>query len=550
MNKDVIYIDVDDDVTAIIGKIKKSKEKIVALVPPKRSGTLQSAVNVRLLDRMARAEKKQLVLITSNPALVALAASASIPVAKNLQSKPEIAEPREVIDEDEEEIIDGAALPVGEHAKTAEGDEEPAKDSRGDVIESLDIDLDDEAIDGKESSTGTGAMAAASAKTTSKPGGKANKPKIPNFDSFRKKLFFGITGGVLLAALLVWMFVFAPAATVVITASTSPSPVSATVKLGGTAATDYKAGIVRSVSQQEKKDESVEFTATGQKDMGEKAKGVVRLVSASATIPKGTQLTAAGKAYLTDETVYLTIDDTSTDVGVTAVAAGAEYNGTTGTMSGAPAGVTAVIVTAPSGGTTHIATVVSADDIERAKGQLIGKTTDEEKKVLTEKFKDGEKVIDSSFTVDRGEAVSAPAVDQEVSEGAKPKLTIPTTYTLYAVPGTDVDTYLKGYLESQLGSNTSQKIYSTGLDKAAFSNFRKDGDTLTAVLTATGSIGPNIDEDAIKQQVKGKIYGEAQSTLQATNGIKAVDVKFSWFWVRTIPNDTNKIHIEFKVKNE
>ena len=40
MNKDVIYIDVDDDVTAIIGKIKKAKEKIVALVPPKRAGAL------------------------------------------------------------------------------------------------------------------------------------------------------------------------------------------------------------------------------------------------------------------------------------------------------------------------------------------------------------------------------------------------------------------------------------------------------------------------------------------------------------------------------
>jgi hypothetical protein len=55
MNKDVIYIDVDDDVTAIIGKIKKAKEKIVAIVPPKRAGTLQSAVNIRLLDRMAKA---------------------------------------------------------------------------------------------------------------------------------------------------------------------------------------------------------------------------------------------------------------------------------------------------------------------------------------------------------------------------------------------------------------------------------------------------------------------------------------------------------------
>ena len=72
MNKDVIYIDVDDDVTAIIGKIKMAKEKIVALVPPKRAGALQSAVNLRLLDRMAKTSKKQLVLITNNQALITL----------------------------------------------------------------------------------------------------------------------------------------------------------------------------------------------------------------------------------------------------------------------------------------------------------------------------------------------------------------------------------------------------------------------------------------------------------------------------------------------
>ena len=45
MQKDVIYIDIDDDITAIIGKIKKSKEQIVAIVPPKRNGAMQSAVN-------------------------------------------------------------------------------------------------------------------------------------------------------------------------------------------------------------------------------------------------------------------------------------------------------------------------------------------------------------------------------------------------------------------------------------------------------------------------------------------------------------------------
>ena len=34
MNKDVIYIEPEDDITDIITKIEGSKEKIVALVPP------------------------------------------------------------------------------------------------------------------------------------------------------------------------------------------------------------------------------------------------------------------------------------------------------------------------------------------------------------------------------------------------------------------------------------------------------------------------------------------------------------------------------------
>ena len=57
MNKDVIYIDVEDDITAIISKVKASKEKIVALVPPKRVGVLQSAVNLHLLSRGGQARR-------------------------------------------------------------------------------------------------------------------------------------------------------------------------------------------------------------------------------------------------------------------------------------------------------------------------------------------------------------------------------------------------------------------------------------------------------------------------------------------------------------
>jgi len=559
MNKDVIYIDVDDDVTAIIGKIKSAKEKIVALVPPKRAGALQSAVNLRLLERMAKTDKKQLVLITNNQALIGLAANAKIPVAKNLQSKPELAEVPALIVDDGDDIIDGADLPVGDHAATVkvkDGTKPAADDSRSEAIDATDLN-----IDGEDVAVGAAAAATArrgAAKTAGVKG--KNRPKIPNFDTFRKKLFLGIGGGIALVALLIWMFVFAPAATVIITARTTPTPVSASIKLGGTAATNYQQGIVSSVSKQDKKDVTLEFAATGQKDVGSKATGtlkVSRLTQSDYTLPAGSGFnTTTGLVFNTDKDVIIPASQPcfpsycaqSATVTVTAAESGTNYNGATGTATG-PSGTTGTFQGPTAGGTSKIAKVVSADDLERAKGDLLGKSTDDEKKALIKSFTNGEIVIDSSFTVVRGDATSNPAVNQEAPTG-KATLTVPTTYTIQAIAKADLDSYLKAYLNAKLDNANSQKVYSTGIDGATVGNFKQDGDTLLATVNATGSVGPKIDEAAVKDQVKGKRYGEVQQSLEAIDGVQEVDVQFSYFWVRTVPNNTSKINIEFKVKDE
>jgi len=554
MNKDVIYIDVDDDVTAIIGKIKASQEKVVALVPPKRAGALQSAVNLRLLDRMAKTSKKHLVLITNNAALVALAGNAQIPVAKNLQSKPELAEIPALVVDDDDDIIDGSELPVGDHAKTSKIKNQAPDEPRSEVVETIDLNLSDEDEEYIAPKAGVAAVAA-------KPLKKKGKSKIPNFDTFRKKLLFGIAGGVALVGLLVWMFVFAPAATVIITASTSPVPVSTPVRLGGTAATDFKTGVIRSSVQQEKKDVAVEFEATGQKDVGEKATGslkVSRLSQTDTAVPAGSVFTSSGgQKFATQSAVTIpasvpcfpTYCAQSATVSVTAVASGESSNGVTGSSTG-PNGTTGVFQSATSGGTTKVAKVVSADDIERARGQLIGQSPEAAKTALIKLVPTNQRIIDSSFSVERGDAVSTPAVDQEAPASGKASLSIPTTYTIHAVPTSDLETFLRQYIEAQTPDIATQKVYSTGIDKAALANFRKAGEAISATVTATGRIGPKIDESAIKEQVKGKIYGEVQQTLQAMPGIKDVDVEFSYFWVRSVPNNTDKIRIEFKLEDE
>src|SRR3989344_6984982 len=120
--KDVIYLDIDDDITTIVDKVEGSKDKIVALVLPKRFATLQSIVNMRLLKHSADSAGKNIVLITSESALLPLAGAASLHVAKNLQSKPEIPpspvdlpQEKPVISEDPDAEIDAEDAKLDYH---------------------------------------------------------------------------------------------------------------------------------------------------------------------------------------------------------------------------------------------------------------------------------------------------------------------------------------------------------------------------------------------------------------------------------------------------
>ena len=59
----------------------------------------------------------------------------------------------------------------------------------------------------------------------------------------------------------------------------------------------------------------------------------------------------------------------------------------------------------------------------------------------------------------------------------------------------------------------------------------------------------NIKEANVKDQAKGKSYGEVQSAIESIEGVEDVDVKFSPFWVKSVPKDINKINVEFKIKD-
>lgn len=551
MQKDILYIDVEDDITAIISKVKASKEKIVALVPPKRIGVLQSAVNLRLLERAASQSDKKLVLISGNAALSSLAAAAKIPVAKNLQSKPELGEIAALDVDEGNDIIDGSELPIGEHARMAA--EVPVTSAAANII-------DDDGPKNIEK-----APAPAPGEQPGKPKTKKG-PKVPNFDKFRKKIVLIGGGVVLLIAFLVWAIFFAPRATVIIEAKTTDASLNDTVTLATNTSTNIEDKTLKSTTQTLKKDVSQTFQATGKKNVGDKATGEVRFTNNSqdsVTIPSGTRLTASGGlVYILDDSV--TIDGgsvvcnpfpnchgatKSSNGTVTAEKPGTNYNAASGNLSGTPSRVAAKFTDPTSGGTDKTVKVVTADDIKTAKQQLMEQDTDQRRSQLAEQFDSDVIILKDTFKASDSDLTSSPAQGKEADSG-QAKLSGSISYTMVGVEKSEVSNYLDHYFKDQLSGQKNQRVYDNGLKDVSFKNVSLDGKKVDAQLAANGKIGPSINDDEVKNLAKGKKLGDIQSSLQSIQGVRSVDVKYWPFWVGSTPNDTNRITVQFKLSGK
>lgn len=541
-DKDIIYIDTEDDITTVIGKVKASKYKIIALVPPKRTGILQSAVNLRLLQKAAKSGEKKIAIVTNNQALSSLAASAKIPVAKNLQSEPALAAVSALELDDGEDIIDGSDMPIENLVKVTDRSSDSAiKDD----LKNLDIDND-------KPKNMQADQVYAPKRDEDK---KKNKVKVPNSAKFRKRLIIGIAGGVILIAFLVWAIIFAPAATVIIKAKTDSTPVNLSLSLANSTNTDNST--IRAITKTVTKSVTATITPTGTKEVGTSATGTLTLFNngdsdSAVTISAGTTFTRSGRSFTTNNQVTVsgstvkggTIVPGQATVGITAAAVGSSYNLSSGEYNSPIANITAT-GSATNGGDSHTAKIVTDSDIATAKNSLDSQYKDSTKSSLKSQFDDDDVVINDSFSADYGSLTASPSVGSEVTSSAS--LSGTATYSLTGLSKSDLNTYLDNSIKSQMDTS-KQQIYDNGVGNVSFSNYATSGSSASFSVSTTGQVGPKIDNDEIKQDVKGKNYGDAQSAVKSINGVSSVDVKFSFFWVNTVPNDTNKITVKFTVE--
>lgn len=535
--KDTIYIDIDDEITAIVDKLNASKHNIVALVLPKRSAVLQSIVNMKLLKRSADEANKRLVLITSEQGLLPLAGAVGVYTAKNLQSKPEIPPPPASPTEDDELL------------ETEEAEPEINPESTiGELTEG------DEAVFESDAPTEVKLN-----KDSQPPKPKKNKKNtVPNFDLFRKKVIIGVIAVVGLMVLAYWALFMAPKAAIII--KTQASTANRTIEFNTSTTAqnlDTNKSIMPAKEVESSKTDVQKATATGQKDLGTKATGTVTLsVSCSSgtpTIPAGTGVSTGGLTFITNQTVTVAsfpVDGCKfqKNVDVTAQANGDQYNiasGKTLTVAGF-ATVTAKNEDAFTGGTTKIAKVVSQQDIDSAKQKLIDTSAEVKTQLQQQLESSGYYAITDTFTTKSEKVTVSPEVDQEASEVS---VTAERAYIMVGVKQDDLEKLIDQSVQDELDKRQLQ-IRQNGIDKAVFRvGTRSSNGNFPISLQVQVVLGPKIDEQQLKKDVAGKKRGDVQEIVKKIDGVQDTEVNFSPFWVNVVPKNVNRITITFQEAN-
>lgn len=539
-SKDIIYIDIDDEITAIIDKLKSSDKKIVALVLPKRATVLQSIVNMKLLKRTADDSKKNLVLITSEAGVLPLAGAVGVHVAKTLQSKP--------------------AIPV-----TAQLNNSPV-DVDGDDIADVEVDpqksigelAEEEAIEVDNDDKPEAALAAAGA--AAKSGKK--KIKIPNFDKFRLKVVLGVLALILIIVGLFFATQVMPKARVVVKTDSNSLDSELKLTVNPKATTVNEEGtVVPGIPKDVKKTDTESIPTTGQVDKGEKASGSVTLTNCSKSdetliVPSGTAVTNSNLSFITQAEVSIPPsnftgggvckNDSSKQVNVVAQAGGDKYN-ISGGRAFIVAGFSSVTGTdssAMAGGTSNITKVVAQKDIDDARQKIQDRSDAARDELLEEMESLGIIGIRETFATKAEPVVTTtPKVNEE---GANVTVSVVTTYTLLGVKKDDLKPLVEKSVDGKY-DKTKQVILDNGLDEArVIVDEKKPNGEALITLRLQVLAGPQLDENAIKNEIAGKKKSQSLTAIQSRPGIKEAQITYSPFWVSSTPKKTSKITVVFE----
>jgi hypothetical protein len=568
--REVIYVDPEDDITSVIDKVKLGSGKVVAIVPGKRLGALQSAVNLRLLQRAAQAIDRKLVIVSEDKSLMKIAGGVGIYMAKNLQTRPAVpliddapsrtSETEEIPTEDiaslkkkiqaeaassedennviEEEIEDNAKKMAAQSAATEKQKKiiEKAKEEQEDKIKEL---------ENKEEAKKA----------------KKSKEAEPDINKFRKKVIAASLVLLLLLSGFIWAILQKPSAVVIIRSQTSNYQYAQSWVLDPGVDSDATQKSFKTKEYKGEENLSADFSATGEKDIGERATGQVTIINcndSAISIASGAAFAANGKNYLSNGAVSVPgsnffssgqcKEDGKATVSVTAVQSGESFNQPAAAyqIAGSPTSVSAS-GSAMTGGSTNVVKIVQQSDIDAAKQKLAAQNTADYKNKLSVTVDKNYQIIEDSFNLSQSDASSNVQAGQQAPGG---KVEMKINYSLQAYSKDELKTLISKAVNQEIAAS-NQKIYESSSNKGELSlsldNERSSSGAKKYKVSMLLSTGPAINEEELKAKLVSRKKGEITTELESIKGVSRVDVSISPFWKQKTPSDPAKITIKLKV---
>jgi hypothetical protein len=556
-----LYLEVDEDITSAIDKLRKAPGASVQIVVPKRSGILQSIINLKLLKKAAADAGKELVLVTNDKVAGDLAGRIGIPVAAAIGSRPVINMPArpqpknyadEVIEADDP-VPAGDLMDLDDGAVKTE-----ATATKRPAFSRRDIDKP------RPAAVATAAAIVAAEVVEPSEALAAEKPmasgasKVPSFTKLQRRLAWVGLAGVVIVGYLVGMYYLSSANVKLFAVGTKVSVDGAFSADTAATAADTEKGVLPAQSVTFSKDSSAAVIPTGQKDNGTKATGTMTVSNKTnddRLFVAGTRFAAPdGKVFRSNSDVtvpHAYLSNFLPKAGTANVAVTSDQNGDS--YNEAPASYTIVALgnqdqfgatgSQMSGGTSKIATVVTQADVDKAINDALAKDADTANTALATKLSKGAKPLPDTLAHANENVVPSPAVGQEATAAT---VAFKVTYTELAVDSKIFSDFIRSLEQKQIGPKN--QIYDDGIGAVQLTSTGKDASSRPGFhFSVVAYGGVKLDTAAIATQLKGKKYGEATTFAGGQPGVDHVEINVWPAWSSSLPQRPSRIHVTVSV---
>lgn len=550
-----IYLNLDDDVAKIIAKIKAEKSSEVVLVMPKHSFIFSDSINLRLLKKQVDLLRKRVSVLTMDEKGQMFAEEAGfelkfLPKTLRTSSVADIRPRKTKVPESQQiprrtrlvaqpsESLDPIGANPGHVASKREGPKSNVSTVKrsiaSPIVQESTIDKFDNVFVPPEN----------------------QRLELPPRRSHRK-LFIGFVALSLITFVFLALVVL-PNASINVHAKAQPlsRDLDVTVSLDS-AESDASMISVPAVAVNEARPVSGEFQANGKKEVGSKAEGRVAIYNFTGnplTLKSATTtLTVGNKTYYfkQDATglrpVSSTGDDANASVADIIAAEGGEpFNLPAGTrveianqaFGSQPQRLYAKTVSQVVGGSSRFISVVSGDDLSKAKEQMTKQVVDEingQLKTRSVALVDGAYTITiPNFTPDRPEGTESPNFAASMQVEIKG----------LAFNEDNLKQLVRQRLIMSMGKN--RKLQDSSQDTVIYKIKNLDlenGKVLLSIHYESQAI-PALDIAELQREITGKSKAEASEVILANPDVETVEITLHPIWQRSLPRMAGKIDIQ------